>query len=292
MFGFFTRRRHNSAAGKPRRARPTLEALEDRWCPTVPGVTLTATELMGNMVRLTGTVTDDNPSLATVSFSGAASGSAMVDPSGNFTLITMANTLGAINAVVHDREGLSSNPAQVNLTNVAPTITLSVIYNSQKSITLTGKVTDENPMGMTVTISGAAAGTTTVMMADGSFTITLNATQLGNVQATTTDVWGMTSNTAQVVVANEAPVITNFEGVREAGNIWTFSGKVIDESAPGLTVRLGGLPSLQTKFAMVESSGWFSCTVILGPSEDGTASAQTTDWWGLESEEALFLVRY
>jgi hypothetical protein len=289
MFGFFTHRRPRPAAARPRSTRLTLEALEDRWCPAAPSVTLSVTEMMGHMVRLTGTVTDENPASATVSFSGVVSGGTTADAAGNYTAMAMASTLGTINAIAQDQEGLSSNPVQVNFTSAAPTITLTITYHPQRGITLSGQVTDEVPGGRTVSISGVANGYG-MTNADGTFSIDLTASGLGNIQASTSDSWGLTSNTAQVTVASEAPAITDFGGVHQAGNTWTFSGKVSDESAPGLTVRFGGLPSLQTKMAIVESSGWFFLTVTLGPSESGTATAQTTDWWGLDSEEEWFFV--
>jgi hypothetical protein len=287
MFGLF--RRTPAAPGR-RRARPALEALEARDCPAAPQVTFTVTEVPGHMVRLSGTVTDENPATVTVAFSGVVSGMTMADPTGHFSLPAQPTTLGLINAVARDQEGLTSDPAQVAFTSAAPTITLTIAYGPQRSVILAGKVTDESPGGRPVTFTGAASGTA-LTNADGTFSVTLVATQLGNVQAVTTDVWGLSADAAVVTVANTAPVISDFTGNRGSGNVWTFGGKVTDEAAVGLTVRFGGLASLQDKTATVQADGWFWLSVVLAEGEDGTALARATDWWGVQSDEAWFDVR-
>ena len=53
-----------------------------------------------------------------------------------------------------------------------------------------------------------------VTASDGTFSYTAQASSLGNVQATTVDLWAQTSNTAQVAVADSAPTISNFKGVQ------------------------------------------------------------------------------
>jgi hypothetical protein len=85
---------------------------------------------------------------------------------------------------------------------------------------------------------------------------------------------------------SSAPVITGFQANRGSGNCWTFSGTVIDQNPAGLTVTFGGLPSLQGQVATTNASGYFSLTVQLQPGECGMATAQTTDWAGLQSNVA------
>jgi hypothetical protein len=90
---------------------------------------------------------------------------------------------------------------------------------------------------------------------------------------------------------NHPPVISNFTASHSVGNYWTFSGQVTDDqSVAGLIVTLGGLPSLAGVTATVNSQGWFSVTVQLGPNESGTATAQTTDAGGLASNVAWTIV--
>jgi hypothetical protein len=54
-----------------------------------------------------------------------------------------------------------------------------------------------------------------------------------------------------------------------------------------MTVRLGGLPSLDGVTATVGSDGWWEVTRTLNAGETGTVTAITTDWWGLDSNLAM-----
>ena len=79
-------------------------------------------------------------------------------------------------------------------------------------------------------------------------------------------------------------MISDFEGVNEAG-FWLFTGEVSDdESVAGLEVRFGGL--LHGEVATVGSDGTFSITILLPPGVQGTVTAITTDDDGLDSNEA------
>jgi hypothetical protein len=90
---------------------------------------------------------------------------------------------------------------------------------------------------------------------------------------------------------NQAPLVTSFVGLPGVGNVWTFQGRVIDESPAGLTVRFGGIPTLQGKSATVGSDGTFCLVIQLtAPQDNGMATAQTTDWGGLNSNVAEFYV--
>jgi hypothetical protein len=93
------------------------------------------------------------------------------------------------------------------------------------------------------------------------------------------------------VPTNHPPVISHFTASHSVGNYWTFSGQVTDDqSVAGLVVTLGGLPSLAGVTVTVNSQGWFSITVQLGPNESGTATAQTTDAGGLAPNVAWTVV--
>jgi hypothetical protein len=71
--------------------------------------------------------------------------------------------------------------------------------------------------------------------------------------------------------------IVDFGAIEEARDVWTFRGRVTGGNVAGLTVQLGGLPSLRGRTAVVGPDGWFYLTVRLQPGEDGMATAQTTD---------------
>jgi hypothetical protein len=166
--------------------------------------------------------------------------------------------------------------------------TLNVSYNSRRSVTLSGTVTDFTcgPGGLTITFGGKVHATT-VTDAAGNFTLTTNADGLGDVTAVTTDAMGIGSNTAIVTLGANAPVITNFTSSEGAGHGFTFTGTVSDQSPAGLTVSFGGIPSLAGQTATVSSNGTFSLAVVLNAdgSDNGMAWAQTVDWWGLTSNQ-------
>jgi hypothetical protein len=280
-------RNRSQVATRPRRVALSLESLEERYCPASPPlISLTAQPLnSGRLVELSGTVTDSNPTSVTVTFSGVVSASTTPDAAGDFACSAQAVGLGTVSAVATDGAGLSSAPAQATLTNPAPTLTLTIAYGAQRSITLSGRVTDNQPGACTVTFTGVATGSTTTN-ADGTYSLTTNASQLGTVQATAQNPWAQNSASAQGTVTSAPPWISNFQAIRGNLNVWTFQGQVTDESAPGLMVRFGGLPSLAGHTTAVESNGWFYLTVELQNGEQGNASAQTTDWWGLNSNVA------
>jgi hypothetical protein len=240
------------------------------------------------MVKLTGTVTDPSPSSVSLTFNGAMCGSAQADSNGNFSFIGPAS-LGTVSVVGIDGQQQQSGTISTQITSAAPSLTLAVTYGAKRSVTLYGKVTDEAPGGLTVTISGAAKGNTTTSC-DGSFSITLTADNLGQVQATVTDAFRLTSLPASVTLASNPPLITTFQAKWNSLTSCTFSGTVSDESAPGETVLLGGIPELNGVTTTVQSDGTFSITVTLQPHEKGTATALVTDWWGLQSNLALALV--
>ena len=175
----------------------------------------------------------------------------------------------------------------------APVITsFDVTYGEQRVVTLSGTVQDTNPAGLHVGFNGAASGTTTTDSA-GHFSLTLTATCLGNVSATATDSLNLMSAPASLTLTSQAPVISNFQGTEGAGDYWTFTGTVADESPLNLVVYFGGNPvSLQNQSVTVHSDGSFSFGVQLNGTltDDGTATAQVTDWWGQLSNLAQYTV--
>jgi hypothetical protein len=236
----------------------------------------------GTNVLLSGTVTDDHPASCVVYFNGVVTGSATADAAGNFSLVASATAVGTITALAIDGDQLFSNQAQAIVTNNLPSLTLSVSpQGAGGAITLSGRVTDESPAGLTVTFGGAAADSA-VTDAGGNFSLTTTRWRPGTVTAQTTDVWGQASNAATAVLTNAAPVISNFTVIPTSGGFWTFRGQVTDESAPGLTVWLSGLPSLNGSAGhtavTVGASGWFEFTVQLTAQDHGCVTAQAFDW--------------
>jgi hypothetical protein len=265
-----------------------LEGLESRHCLS-PYVTLSAMPLPGHRVQLSGQVADPNPQQVQLTFSGAASGQTTPDSSGHYSWLTSSAVLGAVRAVGVNGQGQSSNNATATIADAAPVVQLSVANPGGKNVILSGRVTDLDPGGRTVTFNGVVSGSV-VTAPNGTFSYRTRASRLGDVRAVTTDVWGQTSATVTATLASANPTISNFQAEQGPQNCWTFSGKVTDESAAGLLVHLGGIASLTGVTATVQADGSFSVTVHLQPGEEGTATAQTTDWWGLKSNVAADLV--
>jgi hypothetical protein len=301
MFGLFIK----PQASRRRQTRPrntlgsNIEALESRWClsdfPTVatipgfglpPSLTLEVAEAPGRTAILSGQVTDETPATVVVSFGGVAGGSTSPDGSGAYSLVSPATGLGTVTALAVDEDGLTGT-AEAELTSMPPFLSLSLSYGEQRWVTLSGTVSDEVPGGLTVTFTGVVSSSITTN-ADGSFALTVQASALGDISATTADQWGLTSNTETVTVTSNAPSIADFGGY-EFSTGWLFEGVVSDESPGGLVVTFGGVLAGYT--ATVSSNGNFSLHVNFTTHVDEIATAQVTDWWGLTSEIAMTLVQ-
>jgi hypothetical protein len=273
--------------------RPIVEALERRDCPAAPTITsFTVMPMQGRMVSVSGTFSDEDPSSVTITLGGKLSGTANVMGGGtnSFWYMGEASGLGTITAVATDNENLSSEPASATLSSNVPSLTLNISYGARRQISLSGTINDESPNNCTVTINGKVSATLT--NPGSPFMWMGEASGLGTITATVTDPWGQVSQEVQVEVTSNAPVIQQFTAEQGLGGFWTFRGKVVDESPAGLSIFLGGLPTLRSApVVTVDADGWFSYTVQL-TSEDmgGTATAYVQDWWGQGSNtpEILF----
>ena len=129
---------------------------------------------------------------------------------------------------------------------------------------------------------------------NGNYSLTTTSWRPGNVTAQTADAWGLPSNTPSATLTNAAPVISNFTAFPSSGGYWTFRGQVTDEYAPGETVQLSGIPTLNGTrgytTVTVGSNGWFEYSVQLTAQDHGCVSAQAIDWRGLTSDVATYNV--
>lgn len=92
---------------------------------------------------------------------------------------------------------------------------------------------------------------------------------------------------------NAPPQIINFSAAHIVGGAWRFTGDVIDEFPSGLTITLGGAPdSLQGVTTTTNASGHFEIVVFLNTdgTDSGTATAQTVDNIGQQSNLAMYIV--
>jgi hypothetical protein len=228
-----------------------------------------------------------------VNFGGALVDSATPNSDGSYAELEQLPALGTVTAQVTDGAGQQSDVQQVNITTPAPTITLTYSYGAGGAVTLSGQVSGQTPSNLTVTIAGAVGAQVTTD-SSGNFSFT-SATQVeGNITAQTTDVWGQGSNTASVALENLTPTITTFQAVAGIDNLWTFQGHVSATYAPGLTVRLSGIPTLNgsngSTAVTVDANGNFALTVQLRPNESGVVTAVFCDWLGIQSNVACVFI--
>jgi hypothetical protein len=282
MLALLTQSPKKTATSPRKHARLGVEQLETRFCPSGLQFTNFAVVPDNNSkwVDLSGTVTDSNPSSVTVTFGGVVSGSTHADATGHFDVHLLASGLGAVTASGVDQDAASAS-AYATVAATAPSLTLNLAYGPNRTVTLSGKVTDAQPNGLVVTFAGVVTGSATAD-ANGNFSVTLTPSALGQITATTTDVWGLNSAAASVTVVNSAPTITLT--ATQLGNIWTFSGHVSDEYAPGLTVKFGGPSDISGRTVTVGSDGNFSLTIMLSAKDTGFVTATVIDWWGLAAE--------
>jgi hypothetical protein len=239
------------------------------------------------MVQLSGTVTGGQIGGVTVNFSGAAVGSTTTDVNGAYSYTSSSAALGLVFATELDAKHNPIAGAGAAITVADPAVTLSIAYGAQNSVTLSGTLTDIDAGGETVTLSGVAAGSV-VTDSNGNFSLTTTASGLGAIDATTTDLWGQTSNTAEVMVAPAAPVIDSFVAIYEGNNLWHFSGHVNAANPEGMTITFGGVNGvLAGQTTTVSADGTFAVAFFLPEGTYGIASAVTTDGFGQTSDYAF-----
>jgi hypothetical protein len=253
-----------------------------------------ATQIAGQTFNFTGKVTDPILAGMQVTLGGLPSINGVTVPvnaDGTFGLLVtlQPGECGIASAQTVNSVGKNSNLATC-LVDTVPSLTTSIAYGSKGAITLSGQVTASQPGGLTVNFTGAVTGST-VTNADGTYSVQLQGSKLGMIQAQTTDGWGTASNIATVNVAPPAPQITNVTAVEEPLNSWIFSGTVVAPSAPGMPVSFSGLKSVDGQSVNVQVTGKFILVVQLQPNEIGTVEAVTTDWWGQTSNIGYFTVR-
>ena len=290
MFSWLKRSSRPARPRTPLRTRLHLEALETRDCPAGPVLTSFSVQTAGGTnVTLSGGLADDNPTACTVTFTGQVTGTATVDGWGDFTLTTTASGLGTVTARATDGAGLTGNQLQATITSTPPAITLNPGNQGiGGAIVFMGQVTVGTASGLTVTLGGAASGSAQTD-ANGNYAVNVPAANwsAGNVTARTTDVWGQASNTASATVTNAAPIINNFTASWGGAGLCTFQGQVVDEFAPGETVDLWGVPTLNGQqgytSVTVNSNSMFIYTTPMTPQDQGMVSAEAFDWQGLAS---------
>jgi hypothetical protein len=174
MFRLFSRpaRRSRGPRRQPRALLFGVQQLETRDCPSGPAggvpsngeghnqppsiASFSVSQAGHHDVRLEGSVSDDGAvSGLTVNFTGVVNGSTCTDDDGDFSVVLTASALGTITATAMDEGGLSSDPCNADLTNVAPSISVSARQVAGGCWIIEGSVSDEWAYGLTVTLSSS-----------------------------------------------------------------------------------------------------------------------------------------
>jgi hypothetical protein len=165
-----------------------------------PSLTLMYSWGPNRQVTVAGAVTDENPGGLSVTFGGAATGSAVTTSLGGYSATLTASQLGLLTATVTD-DAQQTGQASVTLTNAAPQITsFSAMKGMGNLWTFRGTVDDEYEPGLVVELDGLPSleGRTATVCSDGSFSlmVELAAGEMGEAHAQATDWWGVGSNVA------------------------------------------------------------------------------------------------
>jgi len=130
----------------------------------------------------------------------------------------------------------------------------------------------------------------------GGLTIHFAAGEWGNsrltIRGTDSAYGGMFVETSFNVQVNAAPVISNFSLSEEAGNVWFIQGSVSDQddNVQGMVVSFGGVLASYGLSATVSANGTFQLDVQLVGLQEGSATAQTTDSLGAQSNLAEYVI--
>ncbi|MCZ9275262.1 Ig-like domain-containing protein [Escherichia albertii] len=221
-----------------------------------------------------------------------------LDPALTRTLDRGVNTI--IVSVTDAAGNMGTAPHNISLVGVAPLITINtvsgddVINAAEKGapLTLTGS-TQQVEAGQTVTVTLAGQNFTTTVQSDGSWSVTVPASAVGNlpdgavaITASVTDASGNTGDTSRTItVDSQAPALSidpltadNIINASESGQNLQISGTTDAQPGQTVTVTLNG----QTYQGTVQPDGTWSVSVPaanVGALADGnaTVTASVTD---------------
>ena len=273
-FGWPTRSMRRCTSKPLNWTRLILELLEARDCPAAPQLTMSAVVLSGQTVQVTGTVTDSDPASVSIALGGVLSGTAQADAYGNFAFTGQVSSLGTIYGQATDAEQLTSDVVDAVLSASAPSLTLNATYHEDGTVTLAGQVTDDSPGNLTVTFAGPV-NAQVITADDGSFSYTTGAWGPGDQQASVSDIWGQSSNSAVVTLNAFAPSAISLSAANNPDGSVTLAGQVTADLPAGLNVTLWGAVNAQVT---TDSDGSFSYTTTGW--DLGDVYAYATNGWG------------
>ncbi|NZB77088.1 Ig-like domain-containing protein [Escherichia coli] len=200
-----------------------------------------------------------------------------LDPAVTRTLDRGANTIFVTVTDAAGNTGAASRA--ITLVGVSPLITINtvsgddIISGAEKGapLTLTGS-TQQAETGQTVTVTLAGQSFTTTVQADGSWSLTVPAANMGDlpdgavaITASVTDLSGNTGNTSRTItVDSQAPALSidpltadNIINAAESGQDLPITGTTDAQPGQTVTVTLNG----QTYQGIVQPDGTWSVTV-------------------------------
>jgi hypothetical protein len=199
MFRWFTRATRKPMSANCRRARPKLEWLETRDCPSVSVTSLSVAPVSGQIVQVKGTVQDDMSDSCTVNLAGVVNDNVKVAKDGTFELTTTASALGAITAVAKDDVQPDSNGLDTQLVCDPPVVQdFHAVHGLNNQWTLQGEVISETTANLQVTFTGPRPiqGATAQTDDSGGFASSFAVSRRPgfSVTAVATDCWGQQSD--------------------------------------------------------------------------------------------------
>jgi hypothetical protein len=210
MFNWFSRSPRSRSSALAHRARPWLEALEDRACPTASPpamLNLYAVQTAPHVVHVAGAVHDNNLSSGdTVTLSGGLNTAVQVSPDGTFDIqLSSPPTATIVATAVNDATLMASSQTTYTFSADAPVVTsFGADHNYGNNWTFSGRVQAGSATGpITIQLGGLQSlqNVTATCNSDGTFFVTLNLTNAGNdtglASVTATDANGLTSQEAK-----------------------------------------------------------------------------------------------
>jgi hypothetical protein len=263
-----------------------LERLDDRIAPATAYFSSLKGCIIGSNIIVYGRVADESPTTDVVHAGGAVSGTYTATATGKFEFISTYTGNNNATLYIHSDEGIDSPPigisVQPSLNNANPYVSFHETVSAGRQVTFSGVVYDESPATCRISITGATTVPNITPAADGSFTVTVTASALGEVDCQAWDAQGAPSNLDFTVLESHKPVIDTLAYQSLGDNKFKLYGHVTGDGVQGLPVTFGGeVNAVRGQSALCDANGYFELTFTdTDPTDIGVITADFTDWWG------------
>ncbi|WP_168371481.1 BapA/Bap/LapF family large adhesin [Sphingomonas sp. Leaf257] len=234
----------------------------------------------GNGTTLTGTG-EAGATVTIRGLGGVVIGTALVDANGNFTAtLNPAQANGQVVTLTQvDAAGNVSPLAQASTPDITAPVGLTAAINGVGTL-----VTGQGEAGATVTVRDAGGNPigTTIVAANGSYTVTLTTAQANGQTLTVTqaDAAGNTSLPSPLIAPDITPPALPIATINGTGTIVTGSGE------PGATVRILGAQGQLVGSAIVDANGAYTATLIIPQANGQPLTVTQADAAGNVSPQA------